>query len=1161
MNTIRVIIKFRGDADRRKRLGSSITLRKLVNDLRRGNNVDLQSMDEVSCEFTISVSADKPMTKEELQNLVGQYVSPEEYDIIISEVDDEAEDSGDSFITKGGTAASTETNTSETAGENNEGEESDGFITKGGTAAAGAEATTEGESNAFSDLGKIAKDQESYTLEGVMKKIHDLIGAEEFKKKAEELVRLAPRLKSIKGYFSKNRFLFSIDNGNGLSTAAGLFAQLLDQLGLNTSGRIRELSEIPSISDPDEFPKLRNWLKENADFNGVVVIDLSKCYNDLLKEGYREIMSTLNAIQNDSTIMVFRIPYLDVQARRMVEEALTDQFVLHTIPFIPASMEELYTYAKRSAEALGYTFAEDMETAFQERLVKEKCDGRFYGFKTVEKIVHAIVYEKIKNDTDAESTVISAANLTPISNEMDYLGEKSGMQQLDELEGMDSVVERIRELVGLIEYGYNHPEDKSCFHMRFIGNPGTGKTTVARILGKILKEKGILRTGVFFEYAGNDFVAQYVGHTAPKTAQMCRDAYGGILFIDEAYELDPGKNGATNSGNNFNREALNTLLTEMENHRQDMIVIMAGYEDDIDELMKHNPGLDQRMPHTIKFESFSKEVLADIFLSMASKRFNYDEEFVATVRNYFETLPRNIYYNPNFSNARYVRNLYERTMGKAILRAQLEKVKVATLIPVDFEKAVEEMEASATASSRYGKDESGATMFSEERATIKFRDVCGQDEAKEMLVEIVDCLKNPEKYAKIGAKVPKGALLYGPPGTGKTMLAKAVAGEAGVPVLTIAGSDLISSYVGKGAEQVKKLFEKARKLSPCIVFIDEIDSIGTSRNAGGDSAALMQLLTEMDGFQDDKTVIILAATNRPEMLDPALRRPGRFDREIPVELPEQSGRIAILAHYLEVVAHEDDIDLVEVAKMTSGFSGAELKNIVNEAALMALRAGRDKITTEDLKESAEVMIAGYVAKNRAVSDKEKWIVCYHEIGHALVSALQGNTSPVKKITVVPRTSGALGYVMHYDDAPRYLETKTEMENRIAVLLAGRAAEEVHFNEITGGASNDIEKATRIARAMVATYGMTEEFDMAGFDISSHNYLGGGKKQTCSDATAKEIDMKVIEIIREQHKRAIELLRAHEDLLDLFARFVFEKETITGEEFMAMFNEKMHAENA
>ncbi len=1160
MNLIRVTIQYKGNADMQKRIGSSITLRKLVNDISQDREVTLERMEDISCSFVIKQTDGQGMTVRQAKDFISKYVSERDYDVTVAEdTAPDGTDGGEDPLAKTIQElnnAAAQAASAPTAPATPAPAVTPPPVVEETSATASAkqispQPRTLGREDAIEPAPVEVKPEGGDALKSVLEKIHNLIGAEEFKQKVEEVVRVAPKIRDIKGYFAKNRFLFSIDNGNGLSTAVRLFAELLKVLGLNKSDRVHELAEVPTLERPDDFADMIGKYSRQANHAGVVVVDLSKCYGDLLKEGYREFLAALASL-DEAPVIVFRIPYLEEQVRRTVEEALSDRFFIHSVPFVPASMEELYAYAVRSAESLGYTFSEDMKAPLCDRIAQEKGDGRFYGFNSVDKIVYSLVYEHAKAEETEQDKVITSTVFGGGDDIISSMSELSGMEQLHMLSGLDGVIAQIEEVVSYIEYAKHEPKITPSFHMRFVGNPGTGKTTVARILGKILKEKGILRTGVFFEYSGNDFVAQYVGHTAPKTAQMCRDAYGGILFIDEAYALSPGNN-EDNKGSSFKQEALNTLLTEMENHRKDMIVIMAGYEDEIDELMQHNPGLNQRVPYTIRFDNFPKDTLANIFLSMASKRFNYEEEFVTAVNAYFMGLPNNIYYSPSFSNARYVRNLYERTVSKAVLRAQMQKIKIATLTTADFEKAVEELKNTATSSS-FGKDASGASMFSEERAKIKFRDVCGQDEAKEMLAEIVDYLRSPDKYRQIGAVVPKGALLYGPPGTGKTMLAKAVAGEAGVPVLIIAGSDFISTYVGKGAEKVKSLFEKARKLSPCIVFIDEIDSIGTSRTMGNNSSALMQLLTEMDGFDDDKTVIVLAATNRPDELDAALRRPGRFDREIPVELPDLEGRVAILSHYMEKVTHDENVDVREVANMTAGFSGAELRNIVNEAAHRALREGRSSVTTTDLTESVEVVMVGYVKKNKILSEHEKWVVCYHEIGHALVSALQTRTAPVKKITVVPRTGGTLGYVMHADEGEKSLSTKTEMENRIAVCVAGRAAEEVHFGEVTTGASNDIMQATSLARAIVATYGMTDEFDMVCFDVSSGGYLGGGRRQNCSDATAQQIDRKVVEIVREQHMKAIALLRENESLMDALAQHIHERESITGDEFMELFRQ-------
>ena len=443
---------------------------------------------------------------------------------------------------------------------------------------------------------------------------------------------------------------------------------------------------------------------------------------------------------------------------------------------------------------------------------------------------------------------------------------------------------------------------------------------------------------------------------------------------------------------------------------------------------------------------------------------------------------------------------------------------------------------------------------------IRFADVAGEDEAKDNLQEIVNYLHDPSKYKAIGASMPKGILLVGPPGTGKTMLAKAVAGEANVPFFSISGSEFVEMFVGMGASKVRNLFDQAKEKAPCIVFIDEIDAIGQKRSGGqygGNDEreqTLNQLLTEMDGFEGNNGVIILAATNRPESLDPALTRPGRFDRRVPVELPDLLGREAILKVHAKKVAHEENIDFAAVARMASGASGAELANIVNEAALRAVRDGRDKVTQNDLEESIEVVIAGYQKKNAILTDHEKWIVAYHEIGHALVAACQSHSAPVQKITIIPRTSGALGYTMQVDEGNHYLMNKDELENKIATLTGGRAAEEVKFGSVTTGASNDIEQATRLARAMLTRYGMSEEFDMVALETVNNQYLGGDTSLACSAGTQAEIDRLVISIVKKQHEKASHILDEKREKLDELAKYLYEKETITGEEFMKILNE-------
>ncbi|MSS63629.1 ATP-dependent zinc metalloprotease FtsH [Velocimicrobium porci] len=461
-------------------------------------------------------------------------------------------------------------------------------------------------------------------------------------------------------------------------------------------------------------------------------------------------------------------------------------------------------------------------------------------------------------------------------------------------------------------------------------------------------------------------------------------------------------------------------------------------------------------------------------------------------------------------------------------------------------------------SMQFGK--SNAKVYVESTTGIKFSDVAGEDEAKEVLTEIVDFLHNPEKYQEIGASMPKGALLVGPPGTGKTLLAKAVAGEAGVPFFSISGSEFVEMFVGMGAAKVRDLFKQANEKAPCIVFIDEIDTIGKKRDnqgmGGNDEReqTLNQLLTEMDGFDGSKGVVILAATNRPESLDPALLRPGRFDRRVPVELPDLAGREAILRVHAKKVKLGDDIDFNAIARAASGASGAELANMVNEAALCAVRQGRNYVTQLDLEESIEVVIAGYQKKNKVLSDKEKLIVSYHEIGHALVAALQSHSAPVTKITIIPRTSGALGYTMQVDEGERNLMSKEEIENKIATFTGGRCAEELVFHSITTGASNDIEQATKLARAMITRYGMSEEIGMVALETVTNQYLGGDSSLACSPDTATEIDKMVVDTVKRQYKKAEDLLSANMDKLHELAKYLYERETITGEEFMKILNE-------
>ncbi len=491
----------------------------------------------------------------------------------------------------------------------------------------------------------------------------------------------------------------------------------------------------------------------------------------------------------------------------------------------------------------------------------------------------------------------------------------------------------------------------------------------------------------------------------------------------------------------------------------------------------------------------------------------------------------------------------------SFLLSWLMPILVFVIIGQIFSRMLKKNGAMNTMS--FGK--SNAKIYAEAQTGVTFADVAGEEEAKEALQEIVDFLHNPGKYAAIGAKLPKGALLVGPPGTGKTLLAKAVAGEAKVPFFSISGSEFVEMFVGMGAAKVRDLFKQATEKAPCIVFIDEIDTIGKKRDngmpGGNDEReqTLNQLLTEMDGFDSNKGVVILAATNRPDSLDKALLRPGRFDRRIPVELPDVVGREAILRVHAKRVKLSGSIDFAAVARATSGASGAELANIVNEAALRAVRMGRSEVTQADLEESVEVVIAGYQKKTQILSEDEKKVVAYHEVGHALVAALQTHSAPVHKITIVPRTSGALGYTMQVDDNEHYLMSREELQNKIATLTGGRAAEEEVFGMVTTGASNDIEQATKIARAMLTQYGMSEEFDMVALETVDNRYLGGDASLACSAETAAKIDDKVVSLVRTQHEKARAILRENRQKLDEIAQFLYKKETITGEEFMEILN--------
>ena len=475
-------------------------------------------------------------------------------------------------------------------------------------------------------------------------------------------------------------------------------------------------------------------------------------------------------------------------------------------------------------------------------------------------------------------------------------------------------------------------------------------------------------------------------------------------------------------------------------------------------------------------------------------------------------------------------------------------------------KMMEKM-GGGSSSMMFNMGKSNAKVYVKSSEGIKFADVAGEDEAKENLAEIVEYLHNPGKYQEIGASMPKGILLVGPPGTGKTMLAKAVAGEANVPFFSMSGSEFVEMFVGMGASKVRDLFSQAKEKAPCIVFIDEIDAIGQKRNSGAYGGndereqTLNQLLTEMDGFESNNGVIILAATNRPESLDPALTRPGRFDRRVPVELPDLKGREAILKVHAKKVKISDNVDFTQIARMAAGASGAELANIVNEAALRAVRDGRPCVNQADLEESIEVVIAGYQKKNAILTDHEKLVVSYHEIGHALVAALQSHSAPVQKITIVPRTSGALGYTMQVDEGNHYLMTKEELENKIATYTGGRAAEEVVFQSVTTGASNDIEQATKLARAMITQYGMSEEFGMVALETVNNQYLGGDASLACSAQMQAKIDDRVIALVKQQHEKATKILEENRQKLDELAKYLYEQETITGEEFMKILNAK------
>jgi len=512
------------------------------------------------------------------------------------------------------------------------------------------------------------------------------------------------------------------------------------------------------------------------------------------------------------------------------------------------------------------------------------------------------------------------------------------------------------------------------------------------------------------------------------------------------------------------------------------------------------------------------------------------------------------------SGAIFTSEIIEKTSPLVtLLLSWLLPIVIFVLLGQYMSKKLMDKAGGGAGSMMFNLGKSNAKVYVKSSDGIRFSDVEGVDEAKENLQEIVDYLENPAKYREIGASMPKGVLLVGPPGTGKTMLAKAVAGEANVPFFSMSGSEFVEMFVGMGASKVRDLFRQAKEKAPCIVFIDEIDAIGQKRSGGqygGNDEreqTLNQLLTEMDGFDGSNGVIILAATNRPESLDPALTRPGRFDRRVPVELPDLKGREAILKVHAKTIKVADDVDFLQVARMASGASGAELANIVNEAALRAVRDGRSFATQADLEESIEVVIAGYQKKNAILTDQEKKIVAYHEIGHALVAAKQTNSAPVQKITIIPRTSGALGYTLQVENSDHYLMNKQELENKIATFAGGRAAEELVFGSITTGAANDIEQATKLARAMITRYGMSEDFDMVAMETVTNQYLGGDTSLACSSETQSRIDEQVVELVQRQHEKALNILKDNRDKLDELASYLYEHETITGEEFMKILN--------
>ena len=574
------------------------------------------------------------------------------------------------------------------------------------------------------------------------------------------------------------------------------------------------------------------------------------------------------------------------------------------------------------------------------------------------------------------------------------------------------------------------------------------------------------------------------------------------------------------------------------------------------------------------FKGRVKEVGYDTFISMTENKEIGSVKIESSQITFTDKDEKQVYQTGTLNDPELIDRLYasgakfesEIDSGTSpllyILISYVLPIALMLLVFHFFNKKMAQRMGGGDSSMMFGMGKSNAKVYVKSTTGIKFKDVAGEEEAKELLAEIVDYLHKPERYKEIGASMPKGALLVGPPGTGKTLLAKAVAGEANVPFFSISGSEFVEMFVGMGAAKVRDLFKQANEKAPCIVFIDEIDTIGKKRDGGqygGNDEreqTLNQLLTEMDGFDGSKGVVILAATNRPESLDPALLRPGRFDRRIPVELPDLQGRIDILKVHAQKIKLAGNVDFSAIARTAAGASGAELANIINEAALRAVRLGRSCATQEDLMESVEVVIAGYQKKNRVLSNKEKLTVSYHEVGHALVAALQSQSAPVQKITIIPRTSGALGYTMQVDEGEHYLMTKTEMENKIATLTGGRAAEELIFHEITTGASNDIEQATKLARSMVSRFGMSSEFGMVAMETVQSQYLGGDASLTCSMETQTKIDKKVTEIIQTQYDKAMQLLQTNQPKLHEIAKYLYEHETITGEEFMQILNRLM-----